>query len=204
MDSIIHGIESQFQAAHKPTLGTLREWQTSMKDSVYFSEPRATALPDPDLVLNALYTAYLRPRHGGSGLMTKGRVLDRFVSHARKRGWEVRRGSQWNDYTFDAVIDRAGETQVVEVLSFASSAKRMTPVEHDAGYFLHAIGELKTPGLAVVQPPSAESVPAMESFERVRRWFDHSLVPLISLDNVDMQLGGPPQLTLQSNFNAKL
>ncbi len=197
LDGIVTGIEAQFNQERKPSLGVLSEWRSSMHDSLYFTEPRPTAVPDPDMVLNALFLAYVRPQYGGGNALSKGRILDKVVRRIRSRGLDVARGAYIGDFLVDAVVSRGDSTEAVEVLSFASSARKLTPVEHDAGFFLHAVRETEVDGLAVVQPPvSPNAQSAIDSYDRVRRWFDKALIPLIPLDQMDEHLAGARRLPI--------
>jgi len=197
LDAAIAGLERQFSEAHKPSLGVLIEWQRSLQHSLCFTEPKPTAVPDVDTVLQALYQAYVRPRGGGGGKLTKGRLLDQVVTRVRHRGFEVRRGSYVDDYLFDAVVDHDGHRSALEVLSFATGARHWTPVEHDAGHFLYAIGAVGLSGVAVVEPPGPDSQrSATDAFNRVNRWFQHANLPVVAPLEVEDHLVGVQRFDL--------
>jgi len=197
LDSAIAGLEQQFSAPRKPSLGFLDEMHASLHHSLYFTEPKATAVGHVDLVLHALYRAYVQPRGGGGQALTKGRLLDQVVGKLRRRGFEVRRGTYVKDYLFDAVVENNGDSSAIEVLSFATGARNWTAVEHDAGHFLHAVGMAGLRGVAVVQPPGPESVvTARESWARVTRWFHTGNLPVTAPTAVEEYLAGVQRLDL--------
>lgn len=185
VDTILQNVNKQFESAHRPSLGMLIELQRSMKHSLQFTEPKPTLVGDSEIVLNALYQAYVAPRGGGSQTMTKGRALDRVVESLRRRGHEVRRGDYFGDFLFDAIID--GQRDVaVEVLSFATTAQKWTPVEHDAGHFLFALERVGIPGVAVLFRPSDSSHQnAVSSYDRICRWFAAAGVQVADPESVE-------------------
>lgn len=191
LDAILHGLESQFEEGRRPDLGRLRELSETLSQSLYVTKPRATAVPDPDLTLQALYKALVAPTSTPRSL-TKGVVTDQVVALLRKRGWQVRRGEYVDDFVFDAVIDRPQGILVCDVLSFATIRKDGIPVERDAGHFLYGIGRLHLSGMAVIQPPRDESSDQVRtSFERVRHWFEEASVPVHAPDDLTV-----PQMSL--------
>src|SRR5262249_2964260 len=147
VDGVLNEIERQFAAERKPTLGTLDELASSLSHSLYLTPPKPTAMPDADLVLSAIYKAYVSPRGGGSSVRTKGKVLDQVATRLRRGGFEVRRCNFLGDFLFDALVDTKATPAAVEVLSFATSAQKWTPVEHDAGHYLYALEQVEVPGL---------------------------------------------------------
>jgi hypothetical protein len=178
LDTILHGLESQFEEGQRPDLSRLRELSENLSQSLYVTAPRPTAVPDPDLTLQALYKALVAPTATPRSL-TKGVVTDQVVRSLRQRGWRVRRGEYLDDFVFDAVIDRPEGVLVCDVLSFATIKKDWIPAERDAGHFLYGIGRLHLSGMAVIQPPPEDSNDyAKTSFERVRHWFDEAAVPV--------------------------
>ena len=187
VDSILIQLTRQFEGDHKPSVGSIRELSESMQHSLYLTPPQATAVPDVELVLSALYRAYCAPSGGGGGAMTKGQVLDKVVNRVRRKGYEVRRGNYMGDFLFDAIVDVPESRPVaLEVLSFATGNQRWKPTEHDAGHFLFALEKVNAQGLCVLQKPSdASHMSAEESFERVRRWFDGAKVPMIDVEGVE-------------------
>lgn len=198
LDAVIAGLEQQFSSPHKPGLGYLTELYHSMSHSLCLTEPRATAVPDVDLALQALYRAYVQPRAGGGQSLTKGRILDQVVGKLRRRGFEVRRGTYVKDFLFDAIVEHHGERSAIEVLSFATAARNWTAVEHDAGHFLHAVGAAQLAGVALVQPPGPESAQtARESWARVNRWFKAENVTVAAPAAVEEYLGGVLRLDLE-------
>jgi hypothetical protein len=54
----------------------------------------------------------------------------------RRNGWKLRRGAYLDDFIFDLIVDKP-EPRVCDVLSFASGAQNLVPVERDAGHFLY-------------------------------------------------------------------
>ncbi len=186
LDQIVHGLAERFEGTKKPTLGMLREWQGTMQNSLYLTEPRPTAVSEPVAVLDALYRAYVRPRGGGGSRFAKGRVLDRVISAIRSAGSEVRRGEYYKDFLFDAVVSEHARPTVVDTLSFASQAKTFSRAEYEAGHFLYARERVDSPGIVVVQEPLEDSPEsALASFNRVGRWFKDAAVPVVSADHLD-------------------
>ncbi len=199
LDDVIAGLEQQFSAPHKPGLVALEEWHRSMQHSLCLTEPRPTAVSDADVVLQALYRAYVQPRGHGSSVLTKGRLLDQIVGRVRRRGFEVRRGTYVDDYLFDAVVHGPGVSSAVEVLSFATSARSWASVEHDAGHFLYALGRVNLSGLAVVQAPTDGSqTAATQSWERVNRWFREAGLRVLAPAGVEGYFVNAGQLGLGS------
>jgi len=190
VDRVLLGLKAQFETEHKPHLGMLTELHASMKHSLYLTEPKPTMVADGELVLNALYRAYVAPKGGGSGLLTKGRALDRVVDRLRRMGHEVHRGNYLSDFLFDAVLP--GPTAIaIEVLSFATNAQRWAPVEHDAGHFLFALERVGVPGMGVFFPPADISHQnALHSHERIQRWFGEADVPVALPDTIEGVLAG--------------
>jgi hypothetical protein len=75
-------------------------------------------------------------------------------------------------------VERKNHSSAVGALSFATSAQKWSPVEHDAGHFLFALEQTKTRGLAVIEPPNDKRhLNARDSHRRVRRWFESAKVP---------------------------
>lgn len=195
LDRVIAGLEAQFEGEPKPSVGRLREWQESFRHSISLTPPSETAVPDIELALSALYRAYVAPRTGGSRVLTKGKLLDSVVGTLRKRGLTIRRGDYVNDFLFDAVIGE-GEPILLDVLSFATSAKAWAPVEHDAAHFLYALGHVgHSSALAVVAPPVESSHSnAIRSYDRVSRWLSDAQVAAVGPDEVGDALAGTQRL----------
>jgi hypothetical protein len=178
LDAILHGLEAQFEGEQRPDLERLRAISETLSQSLYVTTPRPTAVPDPDLTLQALYKAYVAPV-GTPRSLTKGVVIDKVVQALRKQGFHVRRSEYVGDFVFDALVDRAEGILACDVLSFATIKKDWIPAERDAGHFLYGLERLHLPGMAVIQPPDSESRDeARTSFERVRRWFEEASVPV--------------------------
>jgi len=178
LDTILQGLESQFGEKHRPDLSHLRSLSETLSQSLYVTPPRATAVPDPDLTLHALYKALVQPVSTPRSL-SKGVVTDQVVIALRKRGWGVRRGEYLGDFVFDAVVDRPQGAVVWDVLSFATIKRDPIPAERDAGHFLYGIERLKLPGRAVIQPPLDDSSDQVQaSCARVRHWFEEARVPV--------------------------
>lgn len=190
LDAMLHGLENQFQGENRPDLARLRELSDSLSNSLYLTKPRATAVPDPDLTLQALYRAYVAPLPSPRAI-TKGVVIDRVVKILRGRGFNVHRSEYVGDFLFDAVVQRTEGPIACDVLSFAGGKQDWTPTERDAGHFLYGLERVKMPGIAVIQPPTEESrSEARTSFERVRRWFHEAAIPVRLPDELaDSQLG---------------
>lgn len=199
LDDMLLSLEERIKREF--SLDSLREMQASLRNSLYLTEPKATAVPDGnfDIVMRALYRAYVAPAGGGSRVLTKGKVLDGVVSTLRRHTNKVKRATYVNDYFFDVVINGGKKKQVLlEVLSFAPATKNWLPVEHDAGYFLRAIKELRGEGLAVIQPPGESSEKtAVESHARVSRWFEKEGVREVRPADLVDALELAPQLQLQ-------
>jgi len=197
VDAALAGLTRQFAGDHKPNVGALRELYGSMRHSLCLTEPRPTAVSDPDLVLSALYRAYVAPRGGGgSRSISKGALLDTVVNKARNGGFDIGRGRELGGFVFDAVVDVThGTSKAIEVLSFATTAQKWMPAEHDAGHFLYALSRVELPGLAVVVPPTeASHQNAVRAHERVTGWFADAGVPTTSPDEVIAVLGGVQRL----------
>lgn len=192
LDALIVGLEKQFVARHKPDLDALNRMHESLERSVYLTLPRPVAVPDPSGVLEALYRAYVRPPSGGGAALTKGAVIDRLVDDLRKTGLTVRRGDYIGDFIFDLVIERQTPL-VVDVLSFATTARDFTQAERDGGHFLYALERVNLKGRAVIKPPSdASHENARASHERVLRIFEAADVPVLEPSKVsDLALVAP-------------
>jgi hypothetical protein len=185
LDGMVEGLQQRFDGSHKPRLSDLVAMRSQLQRSLYLSEPQPVAVSDVDLVLDALYHAYAAPRTGGSAAATKGRVLDHTLAMLRRRGWVVRRGEYVGDFIFDLVADKP-ERLVGEVLSFASGAANLVPVERDAGHFLYGLKRLAIDGLAVLkEPPDDASQSVIESFRRVHRWLGDEGVRIVRTDDLD-------------------
>ncbi len=185
LDRLIVHLDEQFRNIEGSGLTKLQELHHSLQHSIYLTEPKPTAIPDMDSALAALYRAYVAPRPAGrSRILTKGKVLDSVISRIRSKGYSVHRGDYISDYLFDAVLE-GRNTTVLQVLSFATSAKNWVPVEHDAGYFLYALGQTQSNGLAVIQEPTDSSHSnAMRAHRRILRWFDEASVPTVAPEKV--------------------
>jgi hypothetical protein len=192
LDKLILHLDEQFRSHEGSGLSRLHELHRSLQHSIYLTEPKPTAMPDMDLVLSALYRAYVTPRPArGARALTKGRVLDSVISRIRSEGFTVHRGDYVSDYLFDAVLEGRDRT-VLDVLSFATSAQNWVPVEHDAGYFLYAMERVHSKGLAVIQEPTDSSHSnAVRAYKRVVRWFDEARVPTVAPDKVTEALTAP-------------
>jgi hypothetical protein len=178
LDALLHGLEVQFEGENRPDLDRLRHLSETLSQSLYLTPPRPTAVPDPDLTLQALYKAYVAPISAPRTL-PKGVVIDNVVQTLRRRGFQVRRSEYIGDFVFDALVDRAEGVLAFDVLSFATPKKDWIPAERDAGHFLYGLERLGIPGIAVIQAPSEETrEEASSSFERVRHWFEEASVPV--------------------------
>jgi hypothetical protein len=185
LDAVLHGLALQFQQERRPDLRRLQQIATGLTQSLYLTEPRATAVPDPDLTLQALYRAYVAPTPQPRRALTKGVVIDRVVQGLRRRGLHVRRGEYMGEFFFDALVETEGNVIPFDVLSFAGDKKDWLPTERDAGHFLYGLARLGLPGRAVIQPPAGEGAEAAEvTWTRVRRWFDEAHVPVLQPDEV--------------------
>lgn len=189
LDSLIQSLEGRLSKGEL-ALKHLQEMQETLIHSVYLSPPQPVALPDKESVLFALYKGYVAPRSRGARQQTKGTVLDRVVSSLRKVvPYDVKRGTYYNDFLFDLVIE-AEQPSFVEVLSFATAARQWAGAEHDAGHFLYALSRLQSAGFprdafAVVAPPGEKSCDeAHRSHERVINWFKEAQVETVSPDDV--------------------
>jgi len=183
LDSMIHGIASQFDSAAKPDLEWLKQAHLQMTRSLILTEPKRTAVPDPTQTLEALYSTLVKPPSVRSSNQTKGRVLDKVIDAIRGRGLQVRRGDYFHDFLFDAIVLNGKKPVALEVLSFASQAKSFTSAEHDAGHFLFALENVPVErGVAVVQAPLEPDVDelAQTSYARVRRWFGSAGVEAVT------------------------
>lgn len=190
LDAMLHGLENQFTNEDRPDLDRLRELYDTLNNTLYLTSPRPTAVPDPDLTLQALYRAYVAPLPAPRAV-TKGVVIDRVIKILRGRGFKVSRGEYVGDFLFDAVVQRSEGPLACDVLSFAAARQDWTPTERDAGHFLYGLERVNLPGIAVIQPPSEESRgEAKTSFERVRRWFKDAKVPIREPEELaDYQMG---------------
>jgi hypothetical protein len=192
LDAILNGVAQRFAAGDMLTLDDLTQLSTSLQQSLYLTPPAPTAVSDVDTVLSALYKALVAPRGGGSSILTKSRVLDRVVNRLRRQGYRVARGKYVDDFLFDAIVESSEHLRMIEVLSFASTAKNWVSVEKDAGHFLYALEHVHGQGIAVVQPPTdATKDSAADTYERVLNWFRRDDVPTVHPDEL-----GQPQLAL--------
>lgn len=184
LDAMIVGLQKQFVAQHKPDLEALNRMQESLVRSVYLTVPQPVAVPDPNRVLEALYRAYVRPPAAGGAALTKGAVIDRAADDLRKAGLIVRRSDYIGDFIFDLVIERQTPL-VVDVLSFATTARDFTQAERDAGHFLYALERENLAGRGVIKPPSdASHENARKSHDRVLRLFEGAHVPVLEPSKV--------------------
>ncbi len=165
LDAMLHGLERQFEGPDRPDLGRLHALSESLAHSLYITTPRPTAVPDPELTLQALYRAYVAPLPSGLN---------------------VHRSEYVDDILFDALVERTvGGPLACDILSFAAPKQDWVPAERDAGHFLFGLGRLHLAGMAVIQPPTVDSRPeAHTSFERVRRWFEQASVPVREPDEL--------------------
>jgi hypothetical protein len=192
LDTILHGLELQFEGDKRPDLERLRQMSEALSQSLYLTSPRPTAVPDPDLTLEALYKAFVAPVAAPRAL-SKGVVIDKVVHTLRKRGFHVRRSEYVGDFVFDALVDRTEGILACDVLSFATPKRDWIPAERDAGHFLYGLERLGLAGMAVIQPPTEESRDeASTSLARVRNWFKEASVPVHNpAELADQQLALP-------------
>jgi len=185
LDAVLHGLARQFEQEDRPDLQRMRQISAGLSQSLYLTEPKATAVPDPDLTLQALYRAYVAPLPQPRRALTKSVVIDRVVQGLRRRGFQVKRAQYMGEFFFDALVETERTVIPFDVLSFAGNKKDWLPSERDAGHFLYGLERLGLPGRAVIQPPAAESgEPADITWTRVRRWFDEAHVPVFEPDEV--------------------
>jgi hypothetical protein len=184
LDAWLVGLERQFQLADQGALELLTNLHDSLHHSLYLTEPKPTAVPDLDVTAGALYRAFVAPRSHGSSEITSGRLLDQTVKRLRQSGLSVRRGEYVDSFLFDAVIDGPHGSSVIEVLSFATSARNWTGAEHDAGHFLYAVRRLSVPAAAVIKPPAAfSSANARRAYQHVAGWMKDEKVQVVDLDH---------------------
>jgi len=181
LDTMLRALEKRFQEEVKPDLTVLTDMRESLHQSLYFTEPEPVAVPDVDLVLNSLYKAYVSPRAGGSGGLTKGRIMDQVIQTIRNYGLDARRNSYLNDYLFDITIELPSRVPIVaQVISFSTTKQNWSPEEYAAGHYLYALERVEASGAAIIQPPREVSHHnAFKSYERVSRWFELAQVPSI-------------------------
>jgi len=185
LDAAIHGLVERCERDGGLHRALLDELHQTLVHSLVVSQPLPVAVGDVEQVTQALYKIYLAPRSGGRRALTKGVLLDQVVSQLRGVGADVRRGAYLNDFLFDVIVEGPSERRVIEVLSFAAARKDWTPTEKDAGHFLYAMGESSVPGTAVILGPGEAGGSAADaSYERVRRWFEGSDVPVMAPDEV--------------------
>jgi hypothetical protein len=185
LDTLLVGLQQQFDSPEIPDLNKLRAMQSVLTRSLYLSEPQAVAVPDAGSTLQALYRAFVAPKPAPRS-QSKGVVLDRVVTSLRNWGITTYRGRYFHDYLFDAVVEAALQPIVIEVLSFASTARDWSTTERDAGHFLFALSHIDASGAAVVKGPSDASRPeARTSFRRVLEWFEREDIPTVSADEIN-------------------
>lgn len=186
LDAMLVGLESQFSGEVKPDLESLKRMRQSLQGSIYITEPEPVAVPDVDAAVNALYRACVAPRLGGARQVTKGVLLDRVMDTLRRQGLEALRGRYVSDFLFDVTIQRpAKRPLVLQVLSFATQRRDWTPVEHDAGHFLYALGKVDASGATVIQPPPDTGThDAFVSHGRVHRWFEREGVRAVEAEHL--------------------
>lgn len=200
LDSMLVGLEQRFAQTAKPTAQELRDMHGSMQRSLYLTDPRPVAAPDPEATLQLLFKTYVAPRGYGRRGFSKGAILDRTVGVLRRRGLEVVRGQYVGDFIFDAVVRRLQpQVSVIDVLTFAANVKDWSRTERDAGHFLYALehlGDVK--GLAVIQAPNPDGpAEARRSFRRVLGWLRDANVPHVAPDDV-VTAQQPAQLVLDA------
>ena len=185
LDAVLTGLRQKFASEVKPTLADIRKLHETFNRSLIVTEPKPTAVPDPQATLNALYKALVAPHLAAGKVVTKGRVLSQAEALLIGRGLTVRRDDYYRDFGFDLIIESGEKPRVVEALSFATPANDFSPVEHDAGHFLYAMQHVGVPGFAVIQPPSdVSSINARRSHERVLGWLESSPVPWFVLSDL--------------------
>ena len=187
LDSILDGLRQQFQLEQKPNLETLRNWHAELHDAIYLTEPQiAIVTDDAQATLDSLYRAYAAQQGGGGSRVTKGALLDTTMEKVRKFGYSARRGEYIDDFLFDMTVDtKMDRLFAVQVLSFKNPKKAWVTEELGAGHFLYALKTLDALGAAVIQPPVDISLPtAVETYDRVRRWFDKEGVPYANSDEL--------------------
>jgi hypothetical protein len=173
LDSMLAGLELRFDGVKKPDLRTLEQLHASMRNSLYLTEPRPTAVFDVDQTLSALFRAYVQPRSGAPNTLTKGAILDNTIKLLRRRGLEVHRGHRLGEFFFDVVVDSEEPIvpRVIEVLSFAAGKKEPVPSVLVGGVFLFGLVGLVVFGLGMLVPPGSQaSDSVVESFHRVNHW----------------------------------
>lgn len=184
LDGILLSLDRRLAGLDRPTVGDLREMSDTLIRSISLSEPRPVAVGDFDTTLSTLYRALVARSGRSSKVLTKGVLLDRVVRAMRHAGQTVLRSQYVDDFLIDVVVDAPSPT-LGEVLSFASGAQDMVPIENDAGHFLYALQRLQKDGLAVVEPPPADAArPVREAHARVLRWFGNAGVPVQRIDEL--------------------
>lgn len=87
------------------------------------------------------------------------------------------------------------ERLVGEVLSFATGAANLVPVEQDAGHFLYGLKRLSMRGMAVIQePPDEAPTRTFDSLHRVQRWLRDEDVQVVKPE--DLEAPAEQQLVL--------
>jgi hypothetical protein len=189
LDTMLRGLQAQFNVSPKPDLSRLKELSDQFDRSVEITEPLPTAVPDPEQTLEVLYKAFVA-RPAGGGEMTKGDIADKVQAVFLKQGFVVRRSHYVKDVNFDLVVDRPQGQLACEFLSFVTRAKTergWLPVERDAGHFLYGLERVELKGMAVVQPPVGDSPDqAQASFARISKWFDEADVPVHTPEQVPL------------------
>jgi hypothetical protein len=190
LDAVVAGLEQRLSDTDRPA-SLLADLGKSLDRSLYLTPLMPTAVADLDSTAQVLYRALVKPRSSGSGEITSGKLLDDIVARLRKHGLAVRRGEYLSSFLFDAVIDGPRERAVLEVLSFATSAKDWTAAEHNAGHFLYAVDKLRMKSAAVIKPPNEKSAKAAHrAYDHVCGWMKDENIRVLAPEDAPETLAG--------------
>jgi hypothetical protein len=177
VDAMVDGLQQRIERERGFGLEELEQLRGHFERSISLTEPRPVVVSNLDATVGALYRALVARPAGGSRAVTKSVVLDRVVAGLRRANVRVGRSQYVGDVLFDLVFE--GQDALGEVLSFASGARNVVPIENDAGHFLFGLSRIRRTGIAVVEPPP-EDAPAhvADSHARVLSWFGSAGVPI--------------------------
>lgn len=185
-------------------LTDMQELARSLTHSLVLSDPLpAVSNGDARELVESLYQSLVAPRHAASAGYTKGHVIDRLSRWYKSRGGELHIGSYVKDYLFDAVAGSPRRPDcAMHVTSFAARTLNPKTIEQEAGHFLFAAARVKTPCVAVVQPPAKSASPETRRLqETLTRWFQDAGVAMLTPDalrkSVLASRPGSPRSTTQ-------
>lgn len=176
VDAIVGGLAARFEEEVKPDVHELQGLHASWQQSLQFTAPRLTMVPDWEQTLTTLFRSYVAKSHSGAGGQTSAQVQGRVCRMLEKHGCKPQQNVRLGDFRIPVMASSPWSKVEVgmNITSFAQPTKReWLDIEQDTAYFFRAVDKLEINPLAVVAPPTNKCrQEAFASHELILKWYE--------------------------------